>query len=52
VWRCRVLGELGTSVDVRETKEQGQVGLYLHFGPFRPMIFFISYLHNSIHVHI
>jgi hypothetical protein len=38
-WRCRVLGELGASVEVRGTKEQGQLGFYLHFGPFRPMIF-------------
>jgi hypothetical protein len=51
VWRCRVLGELGTSVDVRETKEQGQVGLYLHFGPFRPMIFlFLTSTTQYIHI--
>jgi hypothetical protein len=34
-----VLRELRASVELRGIKEQGQVGLYLHFGPFRPMIF-------------
>jgi hypothetical protein len=34
-----VLGELGASVELKGTKEQGQVGLYLQFGPFRPLIY-------------
>jgi hypothetical protein len=33
------VGGAGVSVELRGTKEQGQVSLYLHFGPFRPMIF-------------
>jgi hypothetical protein len=30
-WRCRVLGELGASVESRVAKEQGLVGLFVHF---------------------
>jgi hypothetical protein len=34
-------------VEVRGTKEQGQVGLYLHFGLFRPMIFYFLLPHTK-----
>jgi hypothetical protein len=44
------LGGAGASVEVRGTMEQGQVSLYLYFGPFRPISLFLTSITQYMYI--